>query len=117
MVELSRGLKDEFIISQDSDTKHCFVDNFQCMLSFLKEHSDVGIVSLSKIVKPSEQMKHIMLACSMWRREVFSKMPMLNIDSGDFNTCCCGRYKLAIEVQGFKALYLDSMKRIEEAIK
>ena len=105
-----QSITDKYVVTNDSDVRHLFVDNFECMASFLDKNQDVGAVSLWN---GRNNLNHIAPECCMWRREILGNICQLVFDGADHLQCCCDRYKKSIEEQGFKWVYLDTIKRIK----
>jgi hypothetical protein len=100
---------DKYVITQDNDIVHLFVDNFECMISFLDSNTNFGAVSLWAGRK---NLNHITPECCLWRREVLANVCILT--GTDAQRCCCDRYVDSVRKQGFDICYIDTLKRIRE---
>ena len=111
IIEIAKE-KYEFTIVNDSNIHHLFVDNYCCMWKCLNENLDIGAISLwyrDGGYRP-ETNKHIKQTCVMWRTNLLKKMPILT----DYKFCCCHSYKETLDLLGYKIIYLDGTKRVEE---
>ena len=116
IVNRAKELTDEFVVTNESNAWHRYVDNFQCMSIALKSDSTLGAIVLWRYAVARKPLSNydIVGSCMMWKTKVLASMPMLDYEGSNYGTCCCARYKEAIEKQGFKAQYLDEKQRIIE---
>ena len=118
IVEICRGIKDDYVVTNDSDTQHLYVDNLDFMRGYLDLHKNIGMVSLWWLDAPRDtrpnQKDHVKLGCAMWRTSILAQMPILSGPESNYDVCCCFTYKKAIEALGFGAGYLDDLKRIKD---
>ena len=118
IVRMCAEIKDDYVVTQDSDTQHLFTDNIECMKKFLDNNKDVGMVSLWWLEAPRAncpiQSAHVKLSCAMWRTIVLAQMPILINADTNYDECCCFTYEKAIGALSFRATYLDDMKRIKD---
>jgi len=116
IVNTVKLLTDKYVVTNDANGWHKYVDNFACMEAALYCDPGLGAVGLWRQGQAPAKIPEnfpVYLSCVMWRREVLAAMPKLT-GNCDPKSCCCHYYGEAVRAMGYKYEFLDSIHRIQE---
>jgi hypothetical protein len=117
IVDIAKGLSDEYVVTNDANAWHLYADNFKCMQKTLDENRKLGAVGLFRNKTGHDfkmpEINHVYLSSVMWRRKILAAMPEL---TGKCNpvSCCCHYYGEAVRAMGYKYEFVDALQRVKE---
>jgi hypothetical protein len=98
----------EIIFTQDAKVEHLFENNIELAVKRI----DLG--SVVALNRTGQDSGHIYMACMGMTAGTMAAMPMMAIDEVSCRTCCCNRWKAAMQGMGKKIAFLDTVRRIRD---